>query len=78
MPVEKAPAPASIEEFDPVDKNDEKELNGEALKAEVVRRDRVQADWLPRPNAQKEKDGDRDKHEVLDGKISYQHCSIIF
>jgi hypothetical protein len=44
MPVEKAPAPASIEEFDPVDKNDEKELTGEALKAEVVRRDRVQAD----------------------------------
>lgn len=67
MPVAKAPSPASLEEFDPVDKIDEEELTGEALKAEVVRRDRVQAAWLPRPNAQKEEDGDRDKHEVLDG-----------
>ncbi len=67
MPEAKAPAPASLEEFDPIDKNDEEQLTGEALKAEVVRRDRVQADRLPRPNAQKEKDGDRDKHEVLDG-----------
>ena len=67
MPVVNAPASADLEELNPLDEIDEEDLTEEDLRAEVLRRDRAQAAWLPRPAADGERDVDCDQHEVLDG-----------
>ncbi len=67
MPVVNAPASADLEELNPLDEIDEEDLTEEDLKAEVLRRDRAQAAWLPRPAAEGERDVVCNQHEVLDG-----------